>query len=233
MVFWLGRYSDCTIGRHLVSRSTRERHARTSASGDGRLYRRYPGAHRSTAQAYALNATSLAAIAKRGATTWPDDLTASHRRTSNALRGTAARVCTVAADFPGPSGRHPSTRAPAQHQSLTNVEPFVKGDEQVGAALASEIGVDLAPFVVMDSKKTNPSANVPEQESDEPLGDRGRGDRTWAPESGEQGISNRPGDTGTPDHVEHGGEVHADTPDKWSEDDEARQERGTGTPGRG
>ena len=29
-----------------------------------------------------------------------------------------------------------------------------------------------------------------------------------------------------PDHVERGGEVHADTPDKWSEDDTARQERG-------
>lgn len=29
-----------------------------------------------------------------------------------------------------------------------------------------------------------------------------------------------------PDHVEHGGEVHADTPDKWSADDKARQEQG-------
>ena len=29
-----------------------------------------------------------------------------------------------------------------------------------------------------------------------------------------------------PEHVERGGEVHADTPDKWSEDDEARQEQG-------
>ena len=28
------------------------------------------------------------------------------------------------------------------------------------------------------------------------------------------------------DHVERGGEVHADTPDKWSKDDEARQELG-------
>ena len=28
------------------------------------------------------------------------------------------------------------------------------------------------------------------------------------------------------DHVERGGEVHADTPDKWSEDDKARQEQG-------
>lgn len=29
-----------------------------------------------------------------------------------------------------------------------------------------------------------------------------------------------------PDHVEHGGEVRADTPDKWSDDDTARQEEG-------
>ena len=27
-------------------------------------------------------------------------------------------------------------------------------------------------------------------------------------------------------HVERGGEVHADTPDKWSDDDKGRQERG-------
>jgi hypothetical protein len=32
--------------------------------------------------------------------------------------------------------------------------------------------------------------------------------------------------TGKPGHVERGGEVHADTPDKWSEDDKARQEQG-------
>ena len=32
--------------------------------------------------------------------------------------------------------------------------------------------------------------------------------------------------TKKPDHVEHGGEVHADTPDKWSNDDIARQEKG-------
>ena len=29
-----------------------------------------------------------------------------------------------------------------------------------------------------------------------------------------------------PEHVERGGEVRADTPDKWSEDDTARQEHG-------
>jgi hypothetical protein len=29
-----------------------------------------------------------------------------------------------------------------------------------------------------------------------------------------------------PEHIERGGEVHADTPDKWSDDDVARQEHG-------
>jgi hypothetical protein len=43
----------------------------------------------------------------------------------------------------------------------------------------------------MDNKDNNPNANVPEQSADEPLGDRGTGDRTWSPPEGEQGISNR------------------------------------------
>jgi hypothetical protein len=46
----------------------------------------------------------------------------------------------------------------------------------------------------MNSKDTNPNANVPRQNSDEPHGDRGQGDKTWSPEQGEQGISNRPDD---------------------------------------
>jgi hypothetical protein len=40
--------------------------------------------------------------------------------------------------------------------------------------------------------KTSPK--VPEQDPDEPLGDRGNGDKTWSPEEGNQGISNRVGD---------------------------------------
>ena len=32
--------------------------------------------------------------------------------------------------------------------------------------------------------------------------------------------------TNKPEHVERGGEVRADTQDKWSEDDTARQEQG-------
>jgi hypothetical protein len=35
---------------------------------------------------------------------------------------------------------------------------------------------------------------APRQTTDEPLGDRGQGDRTWSPPEGEQGISNRPDD---------------------------------------
>ena len=46
----------------------------------------------------------------------------------------------------------------------------------------------------MDSKYTNPNANVPEQAPEEPLGDRGKGDTTWSPPRDEQGISNRVGD---------------------------------------
>jgi hypothetical protein len=45
----------------------------------------------------------------------------------------------------------------------------------------------------MDIKETNPSANVPKQQPDAPLGDRGR-EKTWEPPTGEQGISNREGD---------------------------------------
>ena len=46
----------------------------------------------------------------------------------------------------------------------------------------------------MDSKVHNPAANVPKQSDEGPRGDRGHGDRTWAPAPDQQGISNRPGD---------------------------------------
>ena len=49
----------------------------------------------------------------------------------------------------------------------------------------------------MHSQHTHPSANVPQQNPDEPLGDRGNGDKTWSPEQDEQGISNRVGDEQT------------------------------------
>jgi hypothetical protein len=43
-------------------------------------------------------------------------------------------------------------------------------------------------------QEKTPSANVPRQDAEEPLGDRGKGEKTWSPEQGEQGISNRVGD---------------------------------------
>ena len=43
-------------------------------------------------------------------------------------------------------------------------------------------------------QKQTPSANVPRQRPEEPLDDRGKGDKTWSPAQGEQGISNREGD---------------------------------------
>jgi hypothetical protein len=46
----------------------------------------------------------------------------------------------------------------------------------------------------MNQKATNPTANVPKQTPEEPLGDRGADDKTWTPPKGEQGISNRPND---------------------------------------
>jgi hypothetical protein len=44
------------------------------------------------------------------------------------------------------------------------------------------------------SKQTEPNTDTPAQKPVEPLGDRGKGDKTWSPEQGEQGISNRVGD---------------------------------------
>ena len=42
----------------------------------------------------------------------------------------------------------------------------------------------------------------------------------------EQDQNHRDDQDTSADHVERGGEVHADTPDKWSEDDQAQQEEG-------
>lgn len=53
----------------------------------------------------------------------------------------------------------------------------------------------------MSIKKDQNASTEPEQNSgaphqgpEDPLGDRGAGDRTWAPPKGEQGLSNRPDD---------------------------------------
>jgi hypothetical protein len=45
----------------------------------------------------------------------------------------------------------------------------------------------------MNIKETNPSANIPKQPADAPLGDRGS-EKTWQPPPDKQGISNREGD---------------------------------------
>ena len=68
----------------------------------------------------------------------------------------------------------------------------------------------------MNSKDTNPNANVPRQDPNEPLGDRGQGDKTWSPEQGEQGISNRPDD--------EVGQETDDEDDDFDEDDEDAEE---------
>jgi hypothetical protein len=86
----------------------------------------------------------------------------------------------------------------------------------------------------MDTKEANPSAHIPGQSPSSPLGDRGRGDKTWVPPAGEQGISNRVNDDDpeaaeAPDPgntVERGGEVRPDSAGKGSERDTARHERG-------
>ncbi len=38
------------------------------------------------------------------------------------------------------------------------------------------------------------AADTPRQRPEEPLGDRGQGDKSWTPDPGEQGISNRADD---------------------------------------
>jgi hypothetical protein len=69
----------------------------------------------------------------------------------------------------------------------------------------------------MNRKDTNPAANNPAQDADEPFGDRGSGDRTWSPGPGEQGISNRPDD-------EEDRETSADEDDDFEEDEDDEEE---------
>jgi hypothetical protein len=57
-------------------------------------------------------------------------------------------------------------------------------------------GIFLAQRAVMDIKETNPSVNIPKQQPDAPLGDRGT-EKTWEPPQDKQGISNREGDVGS------------------------------------
>jgi hypothetical protein len=55
---------------------------------------------------------------------------------------------------------------------------------------------------------------------DEPKGDLGHGNKTWSPDEGEQGISNRPDDEG--DGVPDGDE--ADDDEAFNGDDDAEEE---------
>ena len=78
----------------------------------------------------------------------------------------------------------------------------------------------------MNSKTTNPQANVSAHRDDEPAGDRGRDGKTWMPPSGEQGISNRPDDEldAADDDGEDGAatsEDEDDDEDDGAEDDDA------------
>jgi hypothetical protein len=50
----------------------------------------------------------------------------------------------------------------------------------------------------------SPTANSQGQGPEEPFGDRGKGDKTWKPDEGEQGISNRIGDQDPEPKVDKG-----------------------------
>jgi hypothetical protein len=67
----------------------------------------------------------------------------------------------------------------------------------------------------MNQKYTNPSANVPAYDPDEPRGDRSEGDRIWTPDQGERSISNSPDDQAA-------GELDDD--DEFDEDEDADEE---------
>ena len=68
--------------------------------------------------------------------------------------------------------------------------------DQPGGATERRPGLPVLSHseATIDRKDTNSSANVPSQSKNEPLGDRGHGDKTWTREQAEQGISNRPDD---------------------------------------
>ena len=81
----------------------------------------------------------------------------------------------------------------------------------------------------MANNTKTPSANLPKQDPDEPLGDRGGGDKTWSPDSGEQGISNRVDDeAGEPERnaPEPGGDITGGGVDdeEFGDDDEEEED---------
>jgi hypothetical protein len=59
-------------------------------------------------------------------------------------------------------------------------------------------GIAVALSEGMNQKETNPEAEVPPNQQDEPWGDRGSEGRIWSPPKREQGSSKREND----EHVE-------------------------------
>jgi hypothetical protein len=65
--------------------------------------------------------------------------------------------------------------------------------------------------------------------ADEPQGDLGQGHKTWTPDQGEQGISNRPDDVGLAPESEEAEDAAAfeddeDEDDELDEDEEAEED---------
>jgi hypothetical protein len=69
----------------------------------------------------------------------------------------------------------------------------------------------------MKSNDTNPAADNSVQDSDERLGDGGKGGRTGSPDRSEQGIANRPDD-------EEDREAAPDEDDEFEEDEDEDDE---------
>jgi len=73
----------------------------------------------------------------------------------------------------------------------------------------------------MNFEPTSPQVNAPAQRDDEATGDRGHADPTSIPPSGEQVISNRPGDEITAaDNDEDEDEIDEDDEDDDDEDED-------------
>ena len=72
----------------------------------------------------------------------------------------------------------------------------------------------------MKNQSETPNTNVPRNSPLDPLGDRGQGDRTWTPEEGEQGISNRPDDEPVHDDATADGDEAVDDDEAADDDDE-------------
>ena len=81
------------------------------------------------------------------------------------------------------------TNYPGDMYRRLSFKTYRSGD--IGRRLSGTLLAVLRPG---GSMRKQTSANVIRQDAERPLGDRGKGDKTWSPEEGEQGISNRIGD---------------------------------------